>query len=301
MNSPASRAFRTEGEGAAAAQEQDLGSTKRIEVVLRPPPLRASPDALLLVVLGLVGFGGGVSALLTGGFGPAVLVPWGVGAVLAASGMGLVQWRKRRGGGLLTVERRAVHFSRGEDDYSFSLERLNAVIQTRGNDSRGTLRTMQLWDLDSRVQVRFFIPAGGNAAFNDFRQRLSEVALQCDVQHLGDAAQEHEYMERGLYESMPHVYLAFLLQGILLTMLVLTPLLRLLLPGVSLPMEGPLYYLRYLGGCGLAWLTFRDHWKVTEAVASRFASGVANFSILYVPFVAWGYANLRAVQRLFGR
>ncbi|HZI12711.1 MAG TPA: hypothetical protein VE153_20180 [Myxococcus sp.] len=279
-----------------------MGSTKRLKVVLAPPPLRASPDALLLVVLGAVGVGGGGSAWLShGGFGPAVAVPWAVGAVLMALGLGLVQWRKRRGGGLLTLDRGFVIFTRGDEEKRFLLERLNAVIQTRGSDSRGTLRTMQLWDLDGRVQVRFYLPAEGNAAFQAFRQRLSEVALQCDVQYLGDAAREYEHLERGLYDATAHVFLAFLLQGILLTMLVLTPLLWVLLPGVQLPMDGPLYYVCYLGGCAVAWLIFRDHWKVTEATASRLASGVANLSIFYVPLVALGYANLRALRRLFGR
>jgi hypothetical protein len=302
MNSPAIRPFREEGEGAPTAHEQDVASTKRLEVVLAPPPLRASPDALLLVVLGAVGLGGGVSAWLSkGGFGPAVAVPWAVGAVLGALGLGLVQWRKRRGGRLLTLDPRFVTLTRGDDEVRFLLERLNAVIQTRGSDSGGTLRTLRLWDLDSRVQVRFYLPAEGNAGFQAFRQRLSEVALQCDVQYLGDAAREYEHLERGLYDATPHVFLAFLLEGLLLTMLVLTPLLRVLLPGVGLSMDGPLYALRYLGGCAMAWLIFRDHWKVTEATASRFASGVANLSIVYVPLVALGYANLRAVRRLFGR
>lgn len=288
MSKPASRPLHA----------QDVASAEPLEVRLQPPPLRASPDALLLVGLGAVGLGGGVAAWVSGeGFTP----PAAVGAVLIALGLGLVQLRKRRGGGLLRVEREAVSFFRGEEEVRFSLERLNAVIQTRGNDSHGTLRSMQLWDMDSRVQVRFYLPAGGNAAFQAFRQRLSEAALQCDVRYLGDAAQEDQYLERGLYDATPHVILAFLLQGILLTMVVLTPLLRVLLPGVELPVDGPLYWLRYLGGCGLAWLSFRDHWKVTEATASRFASGVANLSIFYVPLVAWGYANLRAVQRVLGR
>jgi hypothetical protein len=50
-----------------------------------------------------------------------------------------------------------------------------------------------------------------------------------------------------------------------------------------------------------AWGTFRDRWRVNEAFASRFCSGLANLSMLYVPIVAWVYANIRAIKKLRGR
>ena len=55
--------------------------------------------------------------------------------------------------------------------------------------------------------------------------------------------------------------------------------------------------------CGIpaAIFTFRDRWRTIEAVSSRYCAGMLNLSILYVPTIAWVYANVRAVQKLSGR
>src|SRR4030095_13229846 len=51
----------------------------------------------------------------------------------------------------------------------------------------------------------------------------------------------------------------------------------------------------------LALLVFKDRWRCIEATASNYCSGVANFSILYVPIIVAGYALARGALKLRGR
>jgi hypothetical protein len=54
-------------------------------------------------------------------------------------------------------------------------------------------------------------------------------------------------------------------------------------------------------GIALAYFVFRDRWKCIEAFSSRFCSGLMNLSLLYVPWVALVYANVRGIQKLSGK
>lgn len=56
-----------------------------------------------------------------------------------------------------------------------------------------------------------------------------------------------------------------------------------------------------VAGFLLALLVFKDRWRCIEATASRYCSGVMNFSILYVPIVVAGYALGRGVLKLARR
>jgi hypothetical protein len=56
-----------------------------------------------------------------------------------------------------------------------------------------------------------------------------------------------------------------------------------------------------LAGIPAAFFTFRDRWRTIEAVSSRYCAGLLNFSLLYVPTVAWVYANFRVIRKLQGR
>jgi hypothetical protein len=46
---------------------------------------------------------------------------------------------------------------------------------------------------------------------------------------------------------------------------------------------------------------FRNRWRCTEAFASRFCSGLANLSMMYVPMIALVYANARGLAKLRAR
>ncbi|WP_375768702.1 hypothetical protein NR798_44665 [Archangium gephyra] len=130
------------------------------------------------------------------------------------------------------------------------------------------------------------------------------AAAQLELPLYGDAAGEQLYMERGKYAARIYVFFAFLLQAwiasFVCTTLITLPLVT-LMPGDPASRFPPLVLLSLIGGGVLAWNTFRDRWKVIEAFSSRYCSGLANFSMLYVPLVAWGYANVRAVRKLSGR
>jgi hypothetical protein len=54
-------------------------------------------------------------------------------------------------------------------------------------------------------------------------------------------------------------------------------------------------------GGGGAYLTFRDRWRVNEAFSSRFCAGLMNLSLMYVPIISLIYANVRGIQKLFGK
>ena len=107
---------------------------------------------------------------------------------------------------------------------------------------------------------------------------------------IGDAAGEHLTMTRGRYSAWTYVVIAFLLESALLG---------------ALPMIVLAHFLHDIGtGIGFvigaisAWRVFHDRWRCIEAFSSRFCSGLMNLSILYVPFVAFIYANARAFAKL---
>ena len=119
----------------------------------------------------------------------------------------------------------------------------------------------------------------------------------------GDAASEHLTMKRGRYSAWVYVVFAFLFQaailggipGAIVGALVDTAGIHGSAPGFI-----GLAVAVILGGGG-AYLTFRDRWRVNEAFSSRFCAGLMNLSLMYVPIISLVYANVRGVQKLFGK
>ena len=141
----------------------------------------------------------------------------------------------------------------------------------------------------------------------DAKALLDEVSAtaQLELPLYGDAAGEHLYMQRGQYDARIYVLFAFLLQALIAsfvcTALMAQPVMALMPRDGAGERFAPVLLLSLIGGGVLAWNTFRDRWMVIEAFSSRYCSGVLNRSLLYVPLVAWGYANVRAVRKLSGR
>ena len=61
-----------------------------------------------------------------------------------------------------------------------------------------------------------------------------------------------------------------------------------------------LFVLALVGVPG-AFFTYRRRWSRIEAYASRYCSGLANLSMLYVPIIAFVYANVLVVKDLTRR
>ena len=127
------------------------------------------------------------------------------------------------------------------------------------------------------------------------RQRRIPEPVE-EVPTAGDSAGEHHTMERGRYNAFTYVAVAFAFEAVMFAAVpywVLGALLR--------PMTSD---WRISGGAALAigvvlaWRVFSDRWRCIEAFSSRFCSGLANLSILYVPFVAFVYANVRGIMKL---
>jgi hypothetical protein len=118
----------------------------------------------------------------------------------------------------------------------------------------------------------------------------------------GDRAGEYMHMQRGRYDAWIYVVLAFVMQaawiggvlGLVLNAIFFHP------KGVGDDFAAGLG-LGFLAGGVAAYFSFRDRWRCIEAFSSRWCSGVANFSLLYVPIVAFFYANTRAIGKLRGR
>ncbi len=114
---------------------------------------------------------------------------------------------------------------------------------------------------------------------------------------IGDAAGEHLEMRRGKYDAWIWVGIAFLMQiGLVGSLVGLLPILY--FGGDEMLTVG----LCVGGVIGLvaAFFTFRDRWRVNEAFSSRFCSGLANLSLIYVPWIALVYANIRGLKKLRG-
>lgn len=123
---------------------------------------------------------------------------------------------------------------------------------------------------------------------------------------IGDREGEHLHMHRGRYDAWAYTVFAFLGQIALLAATagwLIGETVAWAVRGVAEPDTAHTAMLVTAGLVGLvgAWGTFRDRWRVNEAFASRFCSGLANLSMLYVPIVALVYANVRAVAKLRGR
>jgi hypothetical protein len=122
----------------------------------------------------------------------------------------------------------------------------------------------------------------------------------------GDSAGEHLRMTRGRYRATAYVFFAFLMQVAIVTgLFALVSSVACAATGVNddvtamvtLACGGSGFVL----GAALAYFVFRDRWKCIEAFSSRFCSGLMNLSLLYVPWVALVYANVRGVQKLSGK
>jgi len=122
----------------------------------------------------------------------------------------------------------------------------------------------------------------------------------------GDAAGEYRLMKRGRYGATVYVFFAFLMEiGLVTGLFAIVASVTCAAGGFSddatamvlLSGSGSGFVL----GAALAYFVFRDRWKCIEAFSSRFCSGLMNFSLLYVPWVALVYANVRGVQKLSGK
>jgi hypothetical protein len=117
---------------------------------------------------------------------------------------------------------------------------------------------------------------------------------------IGDRAGEPRYLERGRYDAWIHVVIAFIYTGLLfggtLGLLAGAGVRAVLGDAATTAM----YVTAGVVGLAGAWLVFRDRWRCIEAVASRYCSGLANLSMVYVPIIAFFYAAFRGVKKLSG-
>lgn len=102
-------------------------------------------------------------------------------------------------------------------------------------------------------------------------------------------------MHRGRYSAWSYVVIAYLFESVLFGVAPAVGLGYVLHPLTSDPRIA--IGLGMLGGAVLAWRVFRDRWRCIEAYASQFCSGLANLSVLYVPLIAFIYANVRGVAK----
>lgn len=122
----------------------------------------------------------------------------------------------------------------------------------------------------------------------------------------GDRAGEHLRMKRGRFRATVYVFFAFLLEialvgGIFALSAGIVGAVANLDDDVTGMITLAAGGSGAVGGGVLAYFVFRDRWKCIEAFSSRFCSGLMNLSIMYVPIVAFVYANVRGIQKLQGR
>jgi hypothetical protein len=118
---------------------------------------------------------------------------------------------------------------------------------------------------------------------------------QAIVAGVGDSGGEPLRMRRGKYAAMTYVHFAYLGQTAEVTFLlalILGAILR--TPATGYPVLGVSTMLAALSSL---WI-YADRWRCIEMVASRACIGLANLSILYVPLIAFVYANLRGFKKL---
>jgi hypothetical protein len=131
------------------------------------------------------------------------------------------------------------------------------------------------------------------------RNRLATgSALQAAQAGVGDLGNEHLRMKRGKYSAWIHIHIAFFAQTALLTSLAALVLAEVFhADALSYTILG---IASFVAISATLWI-YIDRWSCIEAFSSRFCSGVANLSILYVPVISFVYANIRGLKKLRGR
>ncbi|MGD0292280.1 MAG: hypothetical protein ABSB30_00330 [Terracidiphilus sp.] len=115
---------------------------------------------------------------------------------------------------------------------------------------------------------------------------------------VGDPGYEYLRMKRGKYDAWAHVHIAFFVQAALVASLAALVLAEVFhAEATSYTILG---VATFVAIATTLWV-YVDRWSCIEAFSSRFCSGLANFSILYVPGIAFVYANYRGLKKLRGR
>jgi len=130
------------------------------------------------------------------------------------------------------------------------------------------------------------------------RNRFGAGTIPQAAVGVGDPGNEYFRMKRGKYNAWIHVHIAFFVQAALVTSLVALVLAEVFhADALSYTILGVATFLAIVA---TLWI-YTDRWSCIEAFSSRFCSGVANLSILYVPVIVFVYANYRGLKKLRGR
>ncbi len=115
---------------------------------------------------------------------------------------------------------------------------------------------------------------------------------------VGDPGYEYLRMKRGKYNAWVHVHIAFFVETVMTASLAAVVLAEIFhADATSYTILG---VATFVAVAATLWI-YVDRWSCIEAFSSRFCSGLANFSILYVPAIAFVYANIRGLNKLRGR
>jgi hypothetical protein len=115
---------------------------------------------------------------------------------------------------------------------------------------------------------------------------------------VGDPGYEYLRMKRGKYDAWVHVHIAFFVEAVMVASFAAVVLAIIFhYEATSYTILGVATFVAIVTTLGI----YVDRWSCIEAFSSRFCSGLANFSILYVPVIAFVYANIRGMKKLRGR
>jgi hypothetical protein len=130
------------------------------------------------------------------------------------------------------------------------------------------------------------------------KNRFASGTIPSDAAGIGDPGYEYLRMKRGKYDAWAHVHIAFFVETIMMTSLIALAL------ALAFHAEATSYTIlgtaTFAAMAATLWI-YVDRWSCIEAFSSRFCSGLANFSIFYVPVIAFVYANIRGLKKLRGR
>jgi hypothetical protein len=111
-------------------------------------------------------------------------------------------------------------------------------------------------------------------------------------------------MNRGAYKAWAHVVMGFIYVAALFLGIFLSIAMAILRPAAQ--HSSTTEMVISLAVCGslalaLSIAIFWNRWRVNEAFSSRFCSGCANLSIIYVPFISGMYALVRGIKKIWGK
>ena len=137
---------------------------------------------------------------------------------------------------------------------------------------------------------------------SNVKKRAEIEALRSSGGIVGDKSGEHRIIKRGQYNSWVWVAMGFLYNFVIIGCMAIAPIFELFGIHATDPQDAASGWCLFISialGAAVSVIVYRNRWRCIEAFSSRFVSGFALFSMIYVPIISGIYADYRGIKKSF--